>query len=91
MVVTQQALVRAGAGDLGRPGADGGAPPYFGWLANSPSGYPDTRGLAVDVVTTKLELRPQLVLHDADHPLVHQQRDGITLDRVRRIAELNLH
>ena len=66
-------------------------PPYFGWLANSPPGYPDTRGLAVDVVTAELDLRPQLVLHDADHPLVHEQRTGITLDRVRRIAELTLH
>lgn len=66
-------------------------PPYFGWLASSPPGYPDTRGLAVDVVTASLELRPELVLHDADHPLAREQRDGITLDRVREIAEANLH
>ena len=66
-------------------------PPYFGWLASAAPGYPDTHGLAVDVVTADLELRPQLVLHDADHPLVREQREGITLARVREIAEANLH
>jgi hypothetical protein len=66
-------------------------PPYFGWLANSPPGYPDTSGLAVDVITSDLALRPQIVLHDADHPLVREQRTGITLERVKQIAEQNLH
>lgn len=66
-------------------------PPYFGWLASAPPGYPDTRGLAVDVVTASLDLRPQLVLHDADHPLVREQREGVTLARVREIAENHLH
>jgi hypothetical protein len=66
-------------------------PPYFGWLASAPPGYPDTRGLSVDVVTSELEQRPRFVLHDGDHPLVREQREGITVDRLRELAELNLH
>jgi hypothetical protein len=66
-------------------------PPYFGWLSNRPPGYPDTRALGLDVVTRALELRPTFFLHDADHPLVHEQRNGITAERVQEIAELNLH
>lgn len=66
-------------------------PPYFGWFSNSLPGYPDTLNLPLDVVTDELEKRPELVFHDADHPLVVEQRDGITMARVREIAELNLH
>jgi hypothetical protein len=66
-------------------------PPYFGWLSNWIPGYPETRGLPLDVVTSTLDLRPALVLHDGDHPLVREQRDGITLERVHEIAARNLH
>jgi hypothetical protein len=66
-------------------------PPYFGWLSNSLPGYPETLGLPVDVVTGDLELRPALVLRDADHPVVREQRDGISLERARELVELNLH
>ena len=66
-------------------------PPYFGWLSNSLAGYPDTLNLPLDVITSALDLRPALVLRDGDHPLVREQRLGITMDRVREIAELNLH
>lgn len=66
-------------------------PPYFGWLSNSLPGYPETLNLPLDVATIAVDLRPALVLHDGDHPLVREQRDGITLERVREIAELNLH
>lgn len=65
--------------------------PYFGWLSNSLPGYPETLNLPVDVVTAALDLRPAIVLHENDHPLVVEQREGITLERVRDIAELNLH
>jgi hypothetical protein len=56
-------------------------PPYFGWLSNSLPGYPETRSLPLDVVTAGLEKRPSLVLHDGDHPLVEEQRRGITMQR----------
>ena len=66
-------------------------PPYFGWLSNSLPGYPETLNLKLDVETSELDLRPQLVLHDGDHPLIAEQRDGVTMDRVYEIAELNMH
>jgi hypothetical protein len=65
--------------------------PYFGWLSNSLPGYPDTLGLPLDVVTPVLELRPSFLLHDGEHPLVREQREGITTNRIRELAELNLH
>ena len=65
--------------------------PYFGWLSNSLPGYPETLNLAVDVVTRHVDVRPEFVLHQADHPLVQEQERGITSARVREIAELNLH
>lgn len=66
-------------------------PAYFGWLSNSLPGYPDTLNLPLDVFTRSLEYRPELVLHEGDHPLVREQREGITLERVRELAELTLH
>jgi hypothetical protein len=66
-------------------------PPYFGWLSNSIPGYPETLNLKVDVITRALDARPAIELHDADHPLVIEQRHGITMDRVREIAEQNMH
>jgi hypothetical protein len=65
--------------------------PYFGWLSNSLPGYPETLNLPLDVVVEALDRRPSLVLHDGDHPLIEEQRRGISLERVREIAELNLH
>jgi hypothetical protein len=66
-------------------------PPYFGWMSNSLPGYPDTRNLPLDVVVQEIEMRPSLVLHDGDHPLIAEQREGITTERVLEIAELNMH
>jgi hypothetical protein len=65
--------------------------PYFGWLSNSIPGYPETLNLPLDVVTDELNLRPRLVLHPGEHPLVREQREGIPVARVRELAELNLH
>ena len=66
-------------------------PAYFGWLSNSLPGYPETLNLPVDVITAALELRPTIVLHEGDHPLIREQREGITMERVREIAELGFH
>jgi hypothetical protein len=65
--------------------------PYVGSLSNSLPGYPDTLGLLLDVVTPTLELRPSFLLRDGDHPLVREQRKGITTARIRELAELSLH
>ena len=66
-------------------------PPYFGWLSNSLPGYPETLNLKLDVITRHLDGRPVFELQDDDHPLITEQRNGITMDRVREIAELNMH
>lgn len=65
--------------------------PYFGWLSNSLPGYPETLNLPLDVVVEEIDKRPSLVLHEGDHPLIEEQRRGISVDRVHEIAELNLH
>ena len=65
--------------------------PYFGWLSNSLPGYPETLNLPLDVVVDEVDGRPSLVLHDGDHPLIDEQRQGISIERVRAIAELNMH
>lgn len=66
-------------------------PPYFGWLSNSLPGYPETQNLPLDVVVQEIDQRPSLVLHDGDHPLIAEQREGVSMERVRAIAELNMH
>jgi hypothetical protein len=65
--------------------------PYFGWLSNSLPGYPETLNLPLDVVVQEIDKRPSLVLHEGDHPLIEEQRRGISVDRVHEIAELNMH
>lgn len=66
-------------------------PAYFGWLSNSLPGYPETLNLKTDVITDSLNLRPRFVLHDGDHPLIREQRDGITIDRVLDLVGPRLH
>jgi hypothetical protein len=66
-------------------------PPYFGWLSNQIGDFPDTVNLPLSVVTRELEQRPCFELHDGNHPLIAAQREGVTVDFVRGIAEKNLH
>jgi hypothetical protein len=65
--------------------------PYFGWLSNQISGYPSTLNLPLDVVIQEMDKRPALILRDGDHPLIEEQRQGISMARVQEIAELNMH
>ena len=66
-------------------------PPYFGYLSNAIADFPDSLNLRLDVVTAELDVRPRFILHDADHPLVRAQREGVTTDLVREIAHRHLH
>ncbi|WP_037573880.1 DUF2199 domain-containing protein [Phaeacidiphilus oryzae] len=67
-------------------------PPYFGWLTTSLSIYsPSTLNLKTNLHTRKVGQRPFVELEPTDHPLAVEQRTGITLDRVREIAESVLH
>jgi len=64
---------------------------YFGWLSNSIPGYPETLNLPLEVVTRHVDLRPSFWLHDGEHPLIRDQREGITRARVREVAEQLMH
>lgn len=61
-------------------------PPFFGWLANDNPIYPTTRSLKLNVVLKNSRQRPSFLLEPTDHPLAVEQRNGITLDRVKEIA-----
>ncbi len=66
-------------------------PPYFGWLSNSLSEYPQTLNLKTNVHSRSVEQRPLIVVEPTDHPLAVEQRTGITKQRVRGIVERALH
>ena len=67
-------------------------PPYFGWLSTEiPIYHPTTLSLKTHVHTQPVGRRPLVVLEPTDHPLAVEQRTGITVARVQRIAEEVLH
>jgi hypothetical protein len=66
-------------------------PSYFGWLSNSIDLYPETLNLKTQIRSRDIKLRPFITLENNDHPLALEQRNGITLQRVREIAEHSLH
>jgi hypothetical protein len=66
-------------------------PPYFGWLCTALPLYPDTLQLKTHVHTRPLGQRPFIELEPTDHPLAVDQRQGITIARVQKIAEALLH
>jgi hypothetical protein len=81
----------ARACELGdQPGRES-EPPYFGWLSSTIPGYPETLSLKTMVHTRPVGVRPLVELEPTDHPLAVEQREGITLDRIREIAETILH
>ena len=66
-------------------------PAYFGWLCNSLPGYPDTLSLKTNVHLQPVPRRPFIELQATDHPLSLEQREGITVERLRAILEANEH
>jgi hypothetical protein len=66
-------------------------PPYFGWLSTALPCYPDTLNLKTHVHTRPVGERPFIELEPTDHPLAVEQRNGITMARVREIVECALH
>lgn len=67
-------------------------PPYFAWLQSALPGYePSTLSLKACVRTMPVGERPLIELEPCDHPLSREQRDGITLARLRQIASAVLH
>ena len=65
--------------------------PYFGWFSCQLPGYPETLSLKTLVHTRVPGIVPYIELEPTDHPLAIEQRDGVSLERVKEIAELNLH
>lgn len=68
-------------------------PPYFGWFSTSlPHAlYEETVNLKVHVHTGPVGSKPTFELEPTDHRLAIEQRTGITMARVREIAEFMLH
>lgn len=66
-------------------------PPYFGWLQTRLPYSSSTVNLKTLVHTQPVGERPLIELEPTDHPLAVEQREGITLARVRAIAEQMLH
>jgi hypothetical protein len=66
--------------------------PYFGWLSTELSIYPiTTLTLKTGVHTQEVGAVPLIELEETDHPLAVEQREGITLERVKEIAHLINH
>jgi len=53
--------------------------------------YPETINLKTAVHSRDVGLRPYIELEATDHPLALEQRNGITMVRVRQIAEQMHH
>lgn len=66
-------------------------PAYPATLANDLPGYPETLGLDVEVHTGAPGHRARAVPSVGDHPLSVDHWEGITMDRVRELAELLAH
>lgn len=56
--------------------------PMFGWFSNSLPGYPETLNLRCMLHPRLDGLRPLIELLDDDHPLMRQQRNGVTVEEV---------
>ena len=64
---------------------------FFGWLCSAIPGYPDTQQLKTRVHMRPWPTRPFVELEPTSHPLAVEQREGITVARVREIAEQVMH
>jgi hypothetical protein len=67
---------------------------FFGWVCNRIPWYPEHGSLATDVVVQLNGQRPRLILHHGssnDHPLIIDQREGITIAKAQEIAEYLTH
>ena len=64
---------------------------WFGWLSNNLKGYPDCTKLGCGVIPQRNRQRPKLILHETEHPLVREQNEGISIDRLLEIYSLNGH
>lgn len=66
-------------------------PPYFGWFSNQIPGYGETLNLKTNVYLRPYPTRPRLELEPTDHQLSVDQRNGITVERLKALLEANEH
>lgn len=66
-------------------------PPYFGWLSTLLPYEAETLNLRTLVHTREVGVTPFVEVEPTDHPLAVEQRTGITMGRVREIAERLAH
>lgn len=60
-------------------------PPRFGWLCNWIRDYPEPQDVRCQVFLRSGNLRPRIVLEPTDYPLAVEQREGVTLERIKEI------
>ncbi|MBI3514276.1 MAG: DUF2199 domain-containing protein [Proteobacteria bacterium] len=68
-----------------------GLGPWFGWFSNRLEGYPDTLNLKCQVHPRSGRMRPIIELEPIDHPLVDEQRHGVSFDRLLDIYAAHGH
>lgn len=61
-------------------------PAFPGWLDSEIPIFGNTHNLEIEVHTQPVGRRPHFTVADPNHPLAIEQREGITLERVREIA-----
>ncbi len=66
-------------------------PPYTGLLSTDIPLYPPCLDLVCEVHTRPVGYRPVMIRRPADHPLVQEQQQGISIQRRQEILEWCLH
>lgn len=66
-------------------------PPYFVWHSSRIPVYPDTLLLKTRLHSRDVGMRPYIEVEPTDHPLAAEQRNGITEERLAKIAEQMEH
>jgi hypothetical protein len=66
-------------------------PPYFGWLCSPIPVYPSVIHLKLSVQSRSPGLTPLFTVEWSEHPLAHDQYNGISVTRWQEIAHALLH
>ncbi|TGD79766.1 DUF2199 domain-containing protein [Hymenobacter wooponensis] len=66
-------------------------PAYFGWLQTAIPGYTNTLNIKTLVHTQVVGIIPRVEIIEENHPLIAEQQQGITWQRVIELAETALH